>query len=193
MGTTNLFVELVVIGAGVMIWLLLLVFTIVGRPPLAISEAMLLASAIPLLAITYVAGIIWDRIVDVLFEKLWVDRWRPRFFATKTDYYNARRAILTKSERLSELIEYGRSRMRICRAWTLNALLITVSGVAFLFSDHRNEPEFALKVWAVILIGTAFSVGAWFAWASLVKTEYRKIKDQSQYLNMPQENLGEPK
>lgn len=165
-----------------LIWLALLVFTALGFPPSEFGEAILFASAIPLLATTYVAGIIWDRVVDYVFEKIWVERWRLEFFPNKYDYYNARRKILTKSERLSDLLEYGRSRMRICRSWTLNSILIGLSLNILLFEKFLGNDNFEILVITATSISVAFSIGAWFAWASLVKTEYRKIKEQSLYL-----------
>ena len=188
MGTTNLFVELVVIGVGVLIWLVLFAFTILGFPPPDFRDGVLFASAIPLLAITYVAGIIWDRIVDQLFEGIWVDNWRSDYFPTKIDYYNARRTILTKSERLSELLEYGRSRMRICRAWVINSILIGISLDTLLvvrFSDNNN---LAAMLFTATSVCMALSIGAWFAWAGMVKTEYRKVKEQSIFLQVEPTN-----
>ena len=182
MGTTNLFVELVVIGVGVLIWLALLVFATLGFPPPVLGDTLLIASAIPMLATIYVAGIIWDRIADRVFERIWVDRWRSRFFPNKLEYFNARRIILTQSERLSDLLEYSRSRMRICRAWTLNSIMIGISLNIFLFRNYVASDNFGILVLLATSVSLAFSIGAWFAWAGLVKTAYRKIKEQSAYL-----------
>lgn len=182
MGTTNLFVELVVIGAGVVIWIALLTLSVLGIPSLILGEALLIASAIPMLATIYVAGIIWDRIADHVFERIWTDRWRSEFFTDKMEYYDARRTILTRSDRLSDLLEYGRSRMRICRAWVLNSILIGVSFNIFLFMNHFGSENFGVLLLTANLLSLVFSIGAWFAWASLVKTEYRKISEQSAYL-----------
>lgn len=182
MGTTNLFVELVVIGVGAMIWLLLFVLAFLGVPLPEVNETMVLASAIPLLALTYVAGIIWDRVVDYAFEKIWVNRKRKQYFAEKADYYNARRNILTKSERLADLHEYSRSRMRICRAWTFNSVLIAVAAIFFLSNDPPTDVELQPLVVLVSVVGAVFATGAWFSWSSLVDTEFRRISEQSDYL-----------
>lgn len=184
MGTTNLFVELVVIGAGVLIWLALFMLTVLGLPSVAISESFQVAFTIPMLAIIYVAGIIWDRIADLLFEKSWVDRWRLEFFQNKKDYYNARRTILTKSERLSDLLEYGRSRMRICRAWTLNSILIGIFFSAFIYRNFPHDEKYGLLILTAIFLSLIFSFGAWYAWASMTKTQFRKVKEQSNYLQL---------
>lgn len=182
MNTTNLFVELVVIGAGVSLWLLLLTGGVFGYGWVSLDQALLVASAIPALALTYVFGIVWDRISDALFERWWADDLRATFFPDRAAYYEARRLILTKSPPLSELLEYGRSRLRICRGWTLNAVMIALSLNLLLWLNYRD----AAAVGPVSLAGTIASLalagGSWFAWRSLAQAEYRKIKEQSVHL-----------
>lgn len=182
MNTTNLFVELVVIGAGVSLWLLLLVGSAFGYAWVSIDQALLVASAVPALALTYVLGIVWDRISDSLFERCWADDLRAAFFPERAAYYDARREILMKSPPLSELLEYGRSRMRICRGWTLNAAMVAVSLNVLLWIQYRDA-EAALGVsLAGTIASLALAAGAWFAWRSLARAEYRKIKEQSAHL-----------
>ena len=71
MSTTNLFVELVVIGVGVFIWVVLFVFSVIGMDWIRISDTLLISSAIPALAFIYVLGIVWDRFIDYLFDRFW--------------------------------------------------------------------------------------------------------------------------
>lgn len=182
MNTTNLFVELVVIGVGVSLWLLLLVGSAFGYAWVALDQALLVASAVPALALTYVFGIVWDRVSDSLFERWWADDLRASFFPERGAYYDARRVILSKSPPLAELLEYGRSRLRICRGWTLNAVMVAGSLNLLLWIQYRDVEA----VGAISLVGTFASVamagGSWYAWRSLAQAEYRKIKEQSAYL-----------
>lgn len=184
MSTTNLFVELIVIGVGVAAWLMLLLGAVFGYAWLPADTAVLLSTAVPALAVTYVFGIIWDRIADSVFERLWSDDLRAAYFADRAAYYNARRIILTNSEALSELMEYGRSRLRICRGWSLNAVMIGLS------LNILTWTRFAAleRAWLLSLAGTvvcaAVAAGSWFAWKSLAKAEYRKIREQSAFLSV---------
>ena len=182
MSTTNLFVELVVIGVGVFIWLALLVFSFVGVSLEQISNTWLIGSAIPTLAFIYVLGIIWDRFVDNIFDRLWGDSLRREYFDHIEEYYNARRNILVNSEPLSDLLEYGRSRLRICRGWSVNALLIGICLNVYLWLHGDSF----LQATRISLIGSvacvALAIGSWFAWQNLTKVEYRKIKDQSKFV-----------
>ncbi len=184
MNTTNLFVELIVIGVGVSFWLLLVACSVFGSSWLPDNDGVILVAAIPSLAVVYALGIIWDRISDWIFQKFWTDDLRSRHFDSLGEYYNARRTLLTQSGALSELLEYGRSRLRICRGWTLNALMSAIALNIFTWSDH--SPVFEIDRTRLSIFGSVFLIllagGSWFAWRSLAASEYRKISEQSAWL-----------
>jgi hypothetical protein len=139
------------------------------------------AAVIPLLSIIYVLGIVSDRVADALFAVLWTRTLRGRRFNDIETYYAARRIILTESERLSELLEYGRSRLRICRGWVLNAFVILVSFNVFVWTRLREWPRargLSIVVSALLLVLLA---GCWYSWWSLSAAEYRKVKGQSEH------------
>ncbi len=182
MSTTNLFVELVVIGVGAFVWVVLLVLSMFWYHWVPIDRLLTPAAVIPLLSIIYVLGIVSDRVADVLFAVLWARTLRGRRFTDIETYYAARRNILTKSERLSELLEYGRSRLRICRGWVLNAFVILVSFNVFVWARLREwsgARGLSILVSALLLI---LAAGCWYSWWSLSAAEYRKVKGQSEYL-----------
>ena len=182
MNTTNLFVELIVIGIGAFIWIALLIFAVFGYAWVPIDKVFSSTLTIPFLTAIYVLGIISDRIADVIFEWLWSDDLRETYFSNRLDYYNARRVILLHSERLSDLMEYGRSRLRICRGWAFHLVLIAPSLNIFLLSQELQK-GMMLKL---AVLGTIFSLvlafGAWFSWKRLALSEYRKAKEQSEFL-----------
>ena len=178
MSTTSLFVELLVIGSGVFVWLILLLFAAYGVDVLPLTQTVVLVSAVPVLSLIYVLGIVWDRVADAL---------RHSQFNDIGEYYNARRLILTQSSQLSELLEYGRSRLRICRGWTLNAPLIGISLNLLLFSEAERVDSVASASVAATILSVVLMSGSWFAWNSLAKAEYRKIREQADFLR---ENAG---
>ena len=182
MNTTNLFVELVVIGSGVFTWLVLLVVAFVGIDPISFDQSTLLASAIPVLSIVYVFGIVWDRVADAVFGRLWGQTIRLSYFPELGEYYNARRIILTESSAFSDLLEYGRSRLRICRGWALNAPLIGISLDWLLIAQLEDGGPTLIYVTATTICAIALTFGAWFAWNNLTQAEYRKIKEQALFL-----------
>ena len=71
MATTALFVELVVIGFGAAIWVVLLACSLFGSEWLAIREQLGVVLALPSIAFVYVLGIVSDRVIDGLFGKVW--------------------------------------------------------------------------------------------------------------------------
>jgi len=180
MSTTNLFVELMVIGVGAFIWLAMFTFSVFGYSWVPIDRLLSPSAAVPILAVIYVLGIISDRIADEVFQWVWSDDLRGSYFQDRREYYNARRLILTRSERLSDLLEYGRSRLRICRGWAFNSILIAISLNTFLWTNLNDEPS----IWSFSIFGSVsllvFALAAWFAWKKLVQNEYRKIKEQAE-------------
>ena len=181
MNTTSLFVELVVIGAGVITWVVLLAVALGGYPVASFGQGVLLASAIPVLALVYVFGIVWDRLADTIFNRFWGCDLRARYYSDTGEYYRDRRAILISAPALADLLEYGRSRLRICRGWSLNALLIAIS-LWLLLGLQTGLANTAILLFAS-LAALLLSLGCWFAWRNLTLTEYRKIKDQALYLS----------
>lgn len=186
MNTTNLFVELIVIGVGAFIWLILMVFSIFGFAWLPTAALLSPVMTIPILAVIYVLGIISDRIADAVFESIWSDDLLGSYYKDHKEYYHHRRIILTRSERLSDLLEYGRSRLRICRGWAFNSVMIAISLNMFLWIQ-LGDASFAR---AILIFGTIFlllfSFAAWFAWRKLVLNEYRKIKEQAEFIVGPE-------
>jgi len=184
MGTTNLFVELVVIGVGALTWVALLASAALGYDPqifkrLADSESLI----IPTLAITYLLGILIDRFADYLFESLWAKRLCEVEFPNKDIYHKARIHVISKSERLAERLEYGRSRMRICRGWALNGFLIGISLNLFVWGQMPRGPFASRLAWTGTFFAAAVAVGSWLSWRRLAATEYKKTREQDAYFS----------
>lgn len=184
--TTNLFVELIVIGVGASVWLVLLTLAVFGYAWVPVDQLLTPFAAVPILAVIYVLGIVSDRVADAVFESIWSDDLRTPYFRQRKEYYDARRLILTRSERLSDLLEYGRSRLRICRGWAFNSILIAVTHNLLLWlrlADEALAPS--ISVFGSIALLT-FSYAAWFSWKKLSENEYRKIKEQAQFITATQ-------
>jgi len=182
MSTTNLFVELMVIGVGGSVWLVLIVFSVFGYAWVRIDHLLSPYAAVPILAVIYVLGIVSDRIADAIFEWMWSEDMRESYFRDRTEYYKARKLILTGSERVSDLLEYGRSRLRICRGWAFHSILIAIGLNTFLWTRLSNRPS----TWSISIFGSfsllVFALAAWFAWRKLAHSEYRKIREQVDFV-----------
>jgi hypothetical protein len=183
MSTTNLFVELIVIGVGASGWLLLLALAILGadmKPALFLLK--LPAAALPALVCVYLLGIVIDRIADAVLQILRVERKRERYFETEQAMLEARARVLTGSEYFATQFDYNRSRQRICRGWILNALMLAVAFNAVLIAQPELVPH-AGRISAFItptLLLLAF--GCWFAWEKLTDTEMKRVHTQAEFL-----------
>lgn len=164
MNTTNLFVELIVIGVGAAAWILMLVLAIFGRNSVPTDSALSAAALVPSLSIVYLLGILTDRAGDALFEKAWVPRLRAPLFPDEADYHRAKTDFMLSSDRLAQLLEYGRSRMRICRGWVVNATLAACTLNLLVWLRLRELPYSA----TLSVVGTIGLLGiaglSWFSW-----------------------------
>jgi len=85
MNTTNLFVELVIIGIGAGVWLLLTLLCVFGYSWIPLEKIMTLPALIPTLALLYVLGIVVDRMADFAFQ-CWDKNLRQKHFNKSADY-----------------------------------------------------------------------------------------------------------
>ncbi len=102
MSTTDLFVELIIIGIGGAIWLCLLIFGAFGYDWVPLDETFALTALIPFLSVAYVLGIIIDRVADAIFERLWVPSLLEKVYGKDKGYLNDRRLIYVHPGRLGD-------------------------------------------------------------------------------------------
>lgn len=69
MKTTNLFIELLVIGVGAVMCISLMVYLIFGVSVLSINSLESNLLIVPFTAVTYVLSIVFDRIFDIIINK----------------------------------------------------------------------------------------------------------------------------
>ncbi|MFN2516555.1 MAG: hypothetical protein ABR556_10125 [Pyrinomonadaceae bacterium] len=193
MSTTSLFVELVVIGVGALAWVVLLVLSVFGWNWVPTERIFSSVALVPLLSLIYIFGIVTDRIADALFENWWNEDIRKKTFPNVEDYFVAQRLILTRSERFAKLLEYGRSRLRICRGWALNSMLIAIALNIFIWSRLANSS----LTFSLSLFGTTacllFAIASWYTWKKLSVTEYRKMKEQAAFLEVDKDSSSSRK
>ena len=131
MNSTSILAEILVIGIGGLLGLILIILSLLG---IKIDTEFLQfvkdnASLIIVIGtpITYLIGILIDRLADFCFETRVEDKIKDEVFKNKGFTFSKAQAVVyTKSVELSKVIEYIRSRKRICRGWNINLLLITI-------------------------------------------------------------------
>ena len=183
MATTHLFVELLVIGFGALAWIVLLFAAVFGYDISAIKDQLLpLGALFPILSLAYVFGILTDRVADWIFDWLWEDTQYSKIYGDefKTDsYFEDRRTLVVESPELWQFIEYGRSRLRICRGWALNSLLLLLALVVY---AALGKGAAVLRGWPLVFMGLALILLAflcWKSWQKLNYKEYEKIRRQA--------------
>lgn len=183
MSTTNLFVELVVIGTGAALWVSLAIFSVFDYTWVSFDRVLSIPALIPGLSLIYVLGIVVDRLADWVFE-YWAKSLCREWFASPKEYHYARTLIYTRSDALKALFEYSRSRLRICRGWTINCMFIigflnTFVWIRLPAADFRLRLK--LSVFGSLAFGL-FALGSWRAWYRLAGKEYRKLSEQFTFL-----------
>ncbi|MGH2750778.1 MAG: hypothetical protein ACRDK3_07895 [Actinomycetota bacterium] len=180
MSTTSLFVELIVIGVGAAGWLGLTILAVFGYKWVNVDSLGSLPLLVPLLSITYLLGIVVDRAADRMFDRQ-AQRQLRRSFENRQAYEKARILAAAKSP-LLDLMEYNRSRLRICRGWIVNCAALGISLNAFVWSQLPEElPRARISV-ASTLIVLGLGLGALHAWYRLCSNAYESLAMQAEML-----------
>lgn len=182
MGTTDLFVELIVIGIGAFAWIAIATLSIFGYKWVPLEQLFSVSAIVPFLSFVYIMGIVTDRIADVLFDALWIPRLQRKHYSSLKDAREDRRLIYSKNEYLANLIEYGRSRLRICRGWAFNSVLILIAS-NFLIATQAADPllRTRLFIWVNLLFGFIVFF-SWYSWYQLSDTQYRRVKGDADFI-----------
>ena len=183
MTTTHLFVELLVIGFGTLAWVVILAAAIFGYDDLsALKEPLLsLGALFPSLSLAYVFGILTDRVADWLFDELWGNHHLTDVYGidNKNQFFEHRRELVVEGPELWQFIEYGRSRLRICRGWALNSAVLLVVVLMYAITTQSLTFWQAEGTVSFLLLVTAL---CWKSWSKLNRKEYEKIQRQADWI-----------
>lgn len=182
MKTTQLFVELIIIGIGAAIWLLLILISFLDLPLGSLSLQNINAIILtPFLGVVYVLGIVLDRISYQLFDK--VDKKRRDKILGSGQEPSAvymQRYVIMNSEKFEQKLAYTRSRLRIARSWIVNFTLISI-----FFFVWQVRIKVSISFISILIISATFMVLAFFtyySWRKLTDDSYYSIKHSYEYL-----------
>jgi hypothetical protein len=189
MNTTSIFVELVVVGLHTAIWIGLIVLAFVGYQNLNLEKVFTLNLALPILALTYILGILVDRVSDGVLAAQ-DDRLRSRYdMRGLPGFLSMRFYVLSKSSDVYEQLEYTRSRLRIARASVLNFALTTIASALFVWFrlGQALAQYHVIASVSVVIIGALLTWISYQAWAALSKTytvntirAYQVLRDEAE-------------
>lgn len=181
MATTQLFVELLIIGFGGIIWLSLL---IVGVFKGTINDFSFLSSPIyvfPIGGFAYVLGIVTDRIAYGIFRPL--EKRNEKGIFKNNNGLTAEEHVYqlnTYSEELKSKISYNRSRLRVVRSWTLNFVLIALALVFLRF----RLPKFPFEIFYYLLtLLVILILVTYIVWNELSKDYFNCLKSSFKFLS----------
>lgn len=188
MKTTSLFVELLVIGTGAMIALALVLTSMIQLDTHWLSSTLedySLLVALFAFSFIYLLGIVVDRLADMLFDarsqqiKATVYKADENILADKINIYH-------NATPLVEMINYGRSRMRICRGWILNLLFIIIAFDGYCLLNQSGD---ILSLIGINVLALAFLYLLYICWKNLTIKEYSKIRTISDLLPKTEDNM----
>ncbi len=177
MSTSNLFVELIIIGIGFTLSFLFGLYCMdVVKLELLTSVKMDGLIILPILiSVVYSLGIVADRIADGLFT--WQgNKIREKYYPDRNKVLEDKSIILLEDSPLAEMILYGRSRMRICRGWMLNLVMLLPSMNYFFIKLNPQPDAFLVLVNFMLML---LIVLFYFSWIKLTDSEYDKLKELS--------------
>jgi hypothetical protein len=181
METTELFVELIVIGYGTLFWLLFLITSFLGYSWINFDKIPSVIAIVPSLVLAYVLGILVDRLADWSF-RTWDRKIRMVQLTEKSniceDYQRVRTIVFDSSESLRDWFYYGRSRVRICRGWAINFIFILVTANLFT-SMQLSLIELKFKIYVILnSIISMFLLISVFSWHRLTSSEYERLAQE---------------
>jgi hypothetical protein len=181
--TTSLFVELVVVGIGGAIWIVLLVLSFFGWSWIPTDLHISIAALIPALSLIYLIGTISDRVADGIIDCAWRSRSIKKWFGSYEIYTNNRLRALENIKSLATPLEYIRSRLRVCRGWALNSLLISVIFPIFYELKLDEIVKDAFILWFVFIAFILIFLGCCYSIWKLCTAEFRNIARCINYLD----------
>ena len=145
---------------------------------------------LPFLALSYVLGIIVDRLADYLHSISSRQHWKSAPFASMAEYHDANKLIRYHSGQVWQHLEYTRSRMRICRGWSLNCLLLLIGANLWIWMQGNNLAwRFAASG---VVSGLLFLIffGCLFSFWDLGGSYHKQVFETYQLLLTPAATTG---
>ncbi len=151
----------------------MVILAFVGFRNVPWEKLLTLNLALPGLAVTYVLGIVIDRLADLAFISQ-DHRLRKMHPLEKfPPFLTMRFHILHKSKDTYEQLEYTRSRLRIARAAILNFTLLTLSALLFVWLRSGGTRSLQYRLVAslgIVVVGFLLTYFSYESWVALTKT-----------------------
>jgi len=187
MNFTTLYAELVVVGTGAMIFILLFFYSFFGdRSWLSIfdlKDSSLLGNAlvlVPALSVIYLLGIVIANLSHLLLL-CWENSLQTKGLKLRGKEYRKVRGALYTDLKAKDLVadfEFRRSKVRICRGWFLNSCFIIIALAVCVFNHKLSSPValFWILGTGLLMFGTVVS------WWTATTTELAWLSEYAEKL-----------
>ena len=167
MGTTSLYVEIVIIGLETMMWIISFFIYLTDIKYISLIENIVekLPAAIFILGMRYVLGLIIDRVADWLFDNI------ENKIRKSSGLMAASSILIWKKSDQEEYFKFTRSKIRILRASSINMPLLMLSLALNIFRYYGWRTSLFVFV---IFLGGFLSVASLWGYVLTVKNYYKK-------------------
>ena len=185
--------ELLLAGAGSLLWLTILAIDVFGfgwisleyEHLTSLSDGLIIAFLVIVFPFVLVGGIITDRFGDIVFERLFDEKLLEKHFEKdETKYHRAKTKVFCESDNLKELYDYGRMRSRICRNWTINSIMLLLALNYLIWSREivDDHTDFKISIFFSFILGIS-TVISFLTWKALINKEYWFVKKEMEILD----------
>lgn len=171
-------------------WLFFFSLCLFGYEWISLELITSLAALLPILVAIYVLGITLDRVADYLFGR-WDKKLRKIQFFNNAKYHEARTYTYAYApDKIIHLFEYGRSRIRIMRAWCINHLFlgISISSFIYLRLEKTTLLKRAMISSSIFLFFITCFFLALFTWRKLAVNDYKRLSETFYFLKENQKS-----
>lgn len=169
METTNLYVELIIIGLETSIWMCMAFVEIIGEKAINFINFILsnFSSSLLLIGVLYIIGILMDGFADMVFKN-------SEKKIRKSSGLEAQTSLLVwEKYKQWNVSDYMRSKIRILRVSIINIPLIFLSVLCYIVI-YNNESKCALI--CTIILGVFLTLISIKSYFESVKNYYNKAR-----------------
>lgn len=169
METTQLYIELIIIGLETFCWISICIINIIGYEVINIITKILnsFSTSLLLIGILYIIGILMDRLADMIFQKSENRIREESGLKAKSSF------LIWKRFDAQKYSDYSRSKIRILRASIINIPLITISVIWYILIYIENFYDITKYT---LFFGMLCTYISWRAYNSSLSKYYEKAR-----------------
>lgn len=169
MGTTSLYVELIIVGLETIMWISSFSVFLTDIKYISVIKELIekLPASIFLLGIMYILGLIFDRVSDLIFRKM------ENQIRSNSGLEAKSSILIWKASKQEEYFSFTRSKIRILRASTINIPLLVASIALNVFKYYQSKHMFLAFI---LIVGCALSYFTFVGYKQSIINFYNKAK-----------------